>query len=246
MITVFCLFLIQIGNCFQPQIHQKKQYGMFRFQSDRNDSFCKIKCSKTIIQSTAVIYHPYGRLRTVRSGFEYSPDDIFGKFIYHFNTTYDTIFGTSNNHNPITIVPVPHVYEMNDKRYEKKWLDYMNDFPLSYFNHVVTLDSGGSEAILRYLESYQLSHVTLVDAFDIYTAGERHGRDFRFSRILQNIDSIKFIATTEIAEKSIRKFHEELKSKIPLQDMKNADSTKINVHVKISSIVDESITLALR
>lgn len=71
---------------------------------------------------------------------------------------------------------------------------------------LIIADSGSAEAILRYLETplasttqgkldnasqhilqrLQSIRFVLIDPPDIYTAGERHGRDFRFSSINQH------------------------------------------------------------
>lgn len=97
----------------------------------------------------------------------------------------------------IEIENIPNIYEFNDKRYEVQCLNYLRNLNLLKYDMLIA-DSGSCEAILRYLESEQLKCVILIDSPDIYTAGERHGRDFRYSLISSNcIGSISLIATTE-------------------------------------------------
>jgi Ni,Fe-hydrogenase maturation factor len=72
----------------------------------------------------------------------------------------------------------------------------MKDQNLANFDTVVSHGTS-SEALLRYLESYQLKRVILIDATDIYTAGERHGRAFHFNRIASNSDSIHFLCLSQ-------------------------------------------------
>ena len=63
-------------------------------------------------------------------------------------------------------------------------------------HHLVLAHGSSSEAVLRYLESHPLQACILIDASDLYTAGERHGRAFHWSRINANCRNILFMATT--------------------------------------------------
>ena len=68
---------------------------------------------------------------------------------------------------------------------------------------VIVADASSCEAILRFCETESLyiasttKLLILIDSpDDIYTAGERHGRQFHGSLIAKNCSAIGFIATT--------------------------------------------------
>ena len=94
-----------------------------------------------------------------------------------------------------SIKSIPNVHEMNDKRYEIRCLNYIRDLKLEKFD-VIVAESASCEGILRYCESENLQAIVLVDTTDLYTAGERHGRQFRASLIAKNCPRAAFIATT--------------------------------------------------
>ena len=100
-----------------------------------------------------------------------------------------------------TIISLPNIHELNDKRYEIRCLNYIRDLYLSQYD-VIVADASSCEAILRYCETESLLSVTttkllvLIDSPDIYTAGERHGRQFRGSLIAEHCPAIGFIATS--------------------------------------------------
>ena len=97
------------------------------------------------------------------------------------------------------ILPMPYVYELNTKRYEVSWMAYMRTLQLSQYDLIIGHKSS-AEALLRYLESEQdlkNSKIMLVDGSDIYTAGERHGRAYRYSLIQQNCASLRIVCTTQ-------------------------------------------------
>lgn len=97
------------------------------------------------------------------------------------------------------ILGMPYVYELNTKRYEVTWMAYMRTLQLSQYDLIVGHKSS-AEALLRYLESEQDLHhskIMLVDGSDIYTAGERHGRAYRYSLIQQNCASVRIVCTTQ-------------------------------------------------
>ena len=95
-----------------------------------------------------------------------------------------------------TVLDMPNVYELNTKRYEVQWLKYMESLNLQDYNTIISHGSS-SEALMRYLESYNITanfsnkkRIVFIDATDIYTAGERHGRRFLFNRIVNNCKAI--------------------------------------------------------
>eukprot|EP01039_Chlorochromonas_danica_P006825 gene6825-7539_t len=93
---------------------------------------------------------------------------------------------------------IPNIFELNDKRYEVKWLSYLRELNLSDYDCVIA-DSGAAEAMLRYCEAHPLSgSLILLDPPDVYTAAERHGRDFHNNLISTNCHGgIKKIRTAE-------------------------------------------------
>ncbi len=95
-----------------------------------------------------------------------------------------------------TILDMPNVYELNTKRYEVQWLKYMESLNLQSY-HTIISHGSSSEALMRYLESFNLAaspskvkRIIFIDAPDIYTAGERHGRRFLFNRITNNCKTV--------------------------------------------------------
>ncbi len=95
-----------------------------------------------------------------------------------------------------TVCDMPNVYELNTKRYEIQWLKYMESLNLQDYSTIISHGSS-SEVLMRYLESYNITtnlsnkkRIVFIDATDIYTAGERHGRRFLFNRIVNNCKTI--------------------------------------------------------
>jgi hypothetical protein len=98
----------------------------------------------------------------------------------------------------IDFLSMPDVFELNTKRYEQSWLKYMREsLHLERYDCIVAHGTS-SEAMMRFLESgpvpttttlpnrSDVKPVVLIDCNCIYTAGERHGRGFLFSRIIAN------------------------------------------------------------
>ena len=110
------------------------------------------------------------------------------------------ILGLGNTHHKLfTFVneSLPNIYELNDKRYEIQCLDYIRNLKLYQYD-ILIADGGSCEALLRYSESEKLKSIVLIDSPEIYTAGERHGRDFHHSSISLNCEGfITFIATSK-------------------------------------------------
>lgn len=94
------------------------------------------------------------------------------------------------------IQSLPDIHAMNDKRYEIRCLNFARE--LKFLNYdIIVADSSSCEALLRYCESEPINGAIFIDAPDIYTAGERHGRSFRASLISRNCPKAAFIATSE-------------------------------------------------
>lgn len=85
------------------------------------------------------------------------------------------------------VLDMPNIHDFNTKRYESLWIQYMKSLDLSQY--CVVIGHGSSaEALMRYLESHSLpeTRIVVIDPTDLYTAGERHGRQFRFYYIVAN------------------------------------------------------------
>lgn len=115
--------------------------------------------------------------------------------------------GVARNYN-LTWANLPNVQLLNDKRYEIKWLEYIHSLNVSSYD-VIVADKVSAEAMLRYAEGMNktkdasaasapfINSLVLIDCPDIYTAGERHGREFRTSCISRHCVSVSLIATNE-------------------------------------------------
>jgi hypothetical protein len=133
---------------------------------------------------------------------------------------YDLLFSKSEvkahefqNRINITAIEMPNIYDFNTKRYESLWMNYMRELPWNDYETVIAHGSS-AEAVLRYLENEAIETVILLDPPDIYTAGERHGRDFLYSRILSNVGQIAVLSfQNEDSMKAGMKVHNELKLK---------------------------------
>ena len=115
----------------------------------------------------------------------------------------------------MNFLDMPNVFESNTKRYEVEWLNYMKE-SLDLSSYDVVVGHGSSaEAVLRYMEQphYKpLRSVVVLDANDIYTAGERHGRRFHHSKIKRNSLTSHVIvgATTSAGRKNCQELKREL------------------------------------
>ena len=97
--------------------------------------------------SVAILCHPYDKDETSLIKL----DNILESFknISNFN---------------FNVATLPNIYELNDKRYEINWLNYLKLQLLNDSDCVIAFDTGSSEAVLRYLESCKLQRVIFVDA----------------------------------------------------------------------------------
>ena len=119
--------------------------------------------------------------------------------------------GVARNYK-MTWTSLPNIQSLNDKRYEIKWLEYIHFLNVSSYD-VIVADKISAEAMLRYAEGTNktkvisaasaqfINSLVLIDCPDIYTAGERHGRQFRTSCISRHCASVSLIATNEGAYK---------------------------------------------
>ena len=115
----------------------------------------------------------------------------------------------------MNFLEMPDVYESNTKRYEVSWLEWMRD-TLDLSSYDVVVGHGSSaEAVLRYMEQLHykpLKAVVVVDAIDIYTAGERHGRKFHHNKIKKNslTNHVIVISTSKELQEQSKELRSEL------------------------------------
>lgn len=124
----------------------------------------------------------------------------------------------------MNFLDMPNVYESNTKRYEIEWLNYMRD-QLDLSSYDVVIGHGSSaEAMLRYMEQGEytreghrtgfkpLKAAVALDAIDIYTAGERHGRQFHYGKIrrMSRANHVIIAGTTEHSIENSKELYKEL------------------------------------
>jgi hypothetical protein len=114
-----------------------------------------------------------------------STPTLHGRQKYYRSSSSSSVYCSMN------FLDMPSIYESNTKRFEVLWLQYMKDkLDLSSYD-VVVAHGSSAEALLRYMErdlgrDGPLKSVVVLDATDIYTAGERHGRRYHYQRIKRN------------------------------------------------------------
>jgi len=97
----------------------------------------------------------------------------------------------------VTVLDMPDIHEFNTKRYEVQWMSYMrNELQLAERDLVIAHGTS-ADALLRYLESDKVRSALLIDGSHIYTAGERHGRAYRYELMKRNIEKIGVVSTSE-------------------------------------------------
>ena len=95
-----------------------------------------------------------------------------------------------------TILNMPDVHEYNTKRFEVQGMSYMRNLLNSTTNDVIIAHGSSADALLRYIESDKVELAIVIDGSQIYTAGERHGRDYRWELIKQNVKKVVLIGIT--------------------------------------------------
>ena len=114
----------------------------------------------------------------------------------HFFYKHLATKGFTGNASKINFIDMPDITELNTKRYEQIWMNYMRGLNLSAEYDVVIGHGTSADALIRYLESEKLPKAVFIDCADIYTAGERHGRSYLYSRIRDNCKHFRIIALT--------------------------------------------------
>lgn len=125
---------------------------------------------------------------------------------------YDKFLTTLNSTNhSLEVLGMPDVHAFNTKRYEFQWMQHMRTELRLQSRNLVVAHGSSADALLRYLETDSVSAAVIIDGSDIYTAGERHGRAYRYSEILKHCGDITLLATTEVAAAEMNTLREELR-----------------------------------
>lgn len=96
----------------------------------------------------------------------------------------------------MTFKDMPNIYELNTKRYEVQWINYMrHELALNQYDLIIAHGTS-ADAMLRYVESNHVSKLLLVDGSNLYTAGERHGRAYHYELMKRNVRSFGLLSTS--------------------------------------------------
>jgi hypothetical protein len=85
------------------------------------------------------------------------------------------------------------IYASNTKRFEKIWLNHMENNLCIDARTLAIGHRSGADALLRYAERRPIGSTILIGAGDIFHAAERHGRDYLWSSIAQNIGKASLV-----------------------------------------------------
>ena len=125
------------------------------------------------------------------------PDVGYNEKCHFFYKHLATKGLTGNPSSNINFIDMPDITELNTKRYEQTWMNYMRDLNLNAKYDVIIGHGTSADALIRYLESERLPKAVFIDCADIYTAGERHGRAYLYPRIRDNCKHIRIVALTK-------------------------------------------------
>eukprot|EP01036_Dinobryon_divergens_P044412 gene44412-59263_t len=118
------------------------------------------------------------------------------------NTWFYSSILTQLNISKYTLSPLsmPDVHAFNTKRYEVQWMQFMRNELNLKDRDLIIAHGSSADALLRYMETDTINAAVIIDGSDIYTAGERHGRAYRYSHMIQNCHDITLVATTTAME----------------------------------------------
>lgn len=154
----------------------------------------------------------------------------------------------------IKVVLMPNVEAANTKRFESLWMKYLHeDLQLSATNTNESKDSSyriaygsNADALLRYLETYSIpsSLLLLINPCSLYTLGERHGRDYRYAWISQNIAAVDckvyLVSTSASSAEDCKVIHDNLQmSKRSIERISLQSLEKIAIASLVQRIFDE-------
>ena len=112
------------------------------------------------------------------------------------NRVLEQLIDGLNASSQLVSLHIPNVQNANTKRFEAQWLTYLKDTLRLSEAEVVVAYSSNADALLRFAESYPLLSVVLIDPCSLYTLGERHGRDYRYSWIDRNVKRVVVVSTS--------------------------------------------------
>ena len=150
--------------------------------------------------------------------------------------------GSTGGSMKVSVLDMPDIYAFNTKRYESEWMTYMRNSqpPLASYD-VIIAQGTSAEAMLRYAESDRVKNLILIDASHIYTAGERHGRDYHYSLIKNNVMQIRFLTTSVSRGNDLRILHEGLGLAPSLTEGKKDDQSN-GIVERVQSLAIELIS----
>ena len=92
------------------------------------------------------------------------------RFFYKNLATKGLIIN-NNSSSPslIDFIDMPDITELNTKRYEQTWMNYMRDMNLNEKYDIIIAHGTSADALARYLESEKLKFTIFLDVADIYT-----------------------------------------------------------------------------
>ena len=150
----------------------------------------------------------------------------------------------------MNFLDMPNIYESNTKRYEVQWLNYMKE-ELDLSSYDVVVGHGSSaEAVLRYMEQPypKLRSIVVLDVNDIYTAGERHGRRYHYSKIKRNSLNNGHVivgATTAAGRSNCEELKKELYKYRNVDNDKDVAACLADLESKLYSAPDPRTELAV-
>ena len=148
----------------------------------------------------------------------------------------------------INFIDMPDITELNTKRYEQQWMNYMRNLNLNNNYDIVIGHGTSADALIRYLESEKLKFAIFIDVADIYTAGERHGRSYLYSRIRDNCQKFRVIALSKKGANDALTIRNELDPSIynidPIIDNYDAIDDYESMTEKVMDIIANAIRSA--
>ena len=109
---------------------------------------------------------------------------------------------------------------------------------------LVIAHGSSADAMLRYIESDTLKKLLLIDGSHIYTAGERHGREYRYELIKNNVEHIALLSSNALFDVDLNVLIKDMEIPNKLYQSSNLNDEKIdiiniNITKKISLLINE-------
>jgi len=245
------------GKGYQEYINEQKKYDIINKMKVDDDNViqsinmtCKIKQMEKVIlyinkqnNNSMNDVEENSRMILKNQSIAFLPDVGYNEKCRFF---YKHLFtkGLANN-STINFIDMPDITELNTKRYEQQWMNYMRNLNLSNYDIVIGHGTSG-DALIRYLESETIKFAVFIDAADIYTAGERHGRSYLYTRIRGHCKNFRIIALSRRGANDALTIRNELDPNIYNLDPVIEDYDFINTNElteKVINIITKAITL---